>query len=291
MYENETVPCDDDDDDIKPGTTAEYSCKEFYEPANEMHKFNNRAICQRNGQWSSEILKCVPRCGYLQNSLPLIVNGLPAESIFPWHATIFIKRKGGFEFACGASLISEFAIVSASHCFSGLNESDVKIAIGKRYSNITIYSDETSAVIFTASRIYRHPMYLDKIGNYGQDIALVELGELVKLNDEIHPICIDWQNDDDNNLAENQLGIVVGMGVTENDTFSDIIRMATLQVMPTKDCINKQPKDFRKYITFTTFCAGTDNGTLIIKSQILSLYLFFSFLLYSSIFLLFVMNI
>jgi hypothetical protein len=69
---------------------------------------------------------------------------------------------------------------------------------------------------------------------------------------------VDWQSDDI--LTENQLGIVVGMGITENETFSDTIRMAKLQVISTENCINKQPKDFQKYITFTTFCAGLDNG-------------------------------
>lgn len=256
---NNTVSCVNDIDKILPGTMAQYYCEEQFEPINVIHKFNNRATCQRNGKWSSEILKCTPKCGYLKNPVPLIVNGFAADTLLPWHATIFIKRKGGFEFACGASLISESVIVSASHCFNGLNESDVKIAIGKRYSNITIRAaDEPNAKLFTVSRIHRHPLYLDKIGNYGQDIALVELSEFVELSDDVHPICIDWSGDDI--LAENQLGIVVGMGVTENETFSDVIRMARLQIISTQDCINKQPQDFQKYITFTTFCAGLENG-------------------------------
>lgn len=244
---------------MKPGTIMNYACKMHYEPIDNIHKFNNQVTCQRNGQWSSEILKCKPKCGYLKNSVKLIVNGFPAEEQFPWHATIFIKRKSGFEFACGASMLSESTLVSASHCFTGLNESDVKIAVGSRYSNFArIQADEMNAKILTVSRIYRHPLYLDKIGNYGQDIALVQLEQIIELSDDIHPICIDWHNDD--YLAENQLGIIVGMGITENETFSDVIRMAKLQVIPTQDCINKQPKDFRKYITFTTFCAGTNNG-------------------------------
>lgn len=260
MYDNRIISCNDNNN-IKPGTIAKYSCNDQYEPANSIHKFNSRAICQKNGKWSSEILKCTPKCGYLKNSVPLIVNGYEIDFILPWHATVFIKRKSGFEFACGATLISEFVIVSASHCFSGLNESDVKIAVGKRYSNITIHSaHEPNARIYNVLRIFRHPLYLDKIGNYGQDIALVELTESVELNENIHPICVDWQSDDI--LTENQLGIVIGMGITENETFSDIIRMAKLQVISTENCIKSQPKDFQKYITITTFCAGLDNGKL-----------------------------
>lgn len=255
MLDNQVMSCCDD---IKPGTIAEYSCNEDYEPESYIHKFNRRAVCQKNGKWSSEILKCKPKCGYLKNSIPLIVNGFETDIIMPWHATLFIKRQDGFEFACGGTLISESVIISASHCFSGLNESDVKIGIGKRYSKIEIQSDEIDGKIFSVSRIHRHPMYLDRNGNYGQDIALVELIERVELSENIHPICVDWQSNDI--VGDNQLGIVVGMGVTENETFSDIIRMAKLQVVSTENCISKQPKDFQKYITLTTFCAGLENG-------------------------------
>jgi hypothetical protein len=227
-----------------------------------IHKFNNEAVCQRNGEWSSEILKCTPKCGYLNSTsaIPLIVNGHPSTDVMmPWHATIFIKRESNFEFACGATLISESIIVSAAHCFTGLNETDVQIAVAKLYSNITVEkSTEPNAKIFAVKRIFRHPLYLDKNGNYGQDIALVELNESVHLSDDVHPICIDWQ--DEEILAPNQLGIVVGMGVTENDTFSDVIRMAKLQIISTDDCIRKQPIDFHKFITLTTFCAGLENG-------------------------------
>lgn len=257
MHDNKIISCNEK---MMPGTIVKYSCKDQYEPESSIHKFNSQTICQKNGKWSSDILKCTPKCGYLKNSLPLIVNGFDVDITVPWHATIFIKRESGFEFACGGTLISESVIVSASHCFNGLNESDVKIAIGKRYSSIEIHTDEVNAKILNVSRIFRHPLYLDKIGNYGQDIALVELSEFVELNENIHPICIDWQNDDI--LTENQFGVVVGMGVTENETFSDIILMAKLQVVSTENCISKQPMDFQKYITFTTFCAGLENGKM-----------------------------
>lgn len=260
-YNNATIPCNED---IKPGTTAKYSCDDFYQPTTAFHKFNDAAVCQQNGKWSTEILKCEPKCGYLQTPTPLIVNGFPAVIAFPWHATIFVRKDGDFIFACGATLITELVVLSAAHCFVGNTEDDVKIAFGKLHGNITKAPDESLAVVFEVAKIIQHPLYLDKIGNYGSDIAVVVLKESVKLSDEIHPACIDWDlNDITTNLANNSIGTIVGLGISENDTNSDALRMANLPVLANENCIKSQPKDFRKYVTFTTFCAGWGNGTSV----------------------------
>lgn len=154
-------------------------------------------------------------------------------------------------------------MLSAAHCFAEVNESDVKIVVGKRLSNFTASSaDEMLAQFFDVARIIRHPLYLDRIGNYGSDIALVELNGTVTLSDDIHPACIDWELDDiTSHLTRNQMGIIVGMGITENDTTSEEIRMIRLPIVANEECVKKQPKDFQKYVTFTTFCAGWGNGT------------------------------
>lgn len=247
---------------VKPGTIAAYSCGEFHQPASDFHKHNSEAVCQRNGKWSTEILKCEPKCGYLKEPIPLIVNGFHTDIIFPWHATLYMRKDNEFVFACGATLITEQVALSAAHCFTNLNESDVKIVIGKRHSNFTLFSDEKSAQVFDVARIIRHPLYLDKIGNYGSDIALVELNQTVALSNEIHPACIDWELDDiTSHLTRNQVGTIVGMGITENETSSDVLRMIRLPIVSNEDCIKQQPKDFQKFVTFTTFCAGWGNGS------------------------------
>lgn len=51
------------------------------------------------------------------------------------------------------------------------------------------------------------------------------------------------------------------MGITENDTFSPTLRITSVQVVSDEKCREKQKKDFRKYITFTSFCGGWGNGT------------------------------
>ena len=53
------------------------------------------------------------------------------------------------------------------------------------------------------------------------------------------------------------------MGVTENDTFSTTLRVVTAQVIPLQVCRDKETRNFRKYLTYTSFCAGWANGTSV----------------------------
>lgn len=207
-------------------------------------------------------MKCSPKCGYLTKALPLIVNGLKASDPLPWYAALYILKAGVWEYSCSGSLITESIILTVSHCFNGVSEANVRFALGRIYSNYSIQPDEENAKMYDVTKITRHPLYMDKIGNYGSDIALVELNETVTLNDFIHPVCIDWDLDDiTSHLKQDQLGLVMGMGVTENDTFSDTIRVIKLPVLSNEECIRRQPQDFQKYVTFTTFCGGFGNGS------------------------------
>lgn len=53
------------------------------------------------------------------------------------------------------------------------------------------------------------------------------------------------------------------MGLTENDTFSPVMRMTTMKIVSDDECRRNQKKDFLKYLTYTSFCAGWANGTSV----------------------------
>lgn len=53
----------------------------------------------------------------------------------------------------------------------------------------------------------------------------------------------------------------MGMGLTETDTYSTEMRVTKLPVVSNEKCIKKQDAEFRKYVSFTAFCAGWGNGT------------------------------
>lgn len=53
---------------------------------------------------------------------------------------------------------------------------------------------------------------------------------------------------------------VLGWGITENDTFSEHLKLLYLPVVSDVNCIAQQEIDFRKFVTYTSFCAGFANG-------------------------------
>lgn len=250
--------------DIRPGTKTSYSCKEYFVPINAKHENNDWSICQGDGTWSRDILKCKPDCGHLSEMIPLVVNGWEVPMPLPWHASIFIND-GNDEtiphFVCGATLISEAVVITAAHCVWRVPTKLIVIGLGNTKIHYTESSDG-SVIYYKAKQVITHPLYLDKIGNYGSDIALIEINETIYFSDFIQPICIDWDLDDITaHLSDQSLGLVVGHGLTEHTEYSDHLRATTMPVVPHSKCTDKHQPDFRKYITFTTFCAGWANGT------------------------------
>lgn len=55
--ESGILPCDKP---LPVGTTVRYSCKDYYIPANKKHLNNTMMICQPDGTWNKEKLKCYP---------------------------------------------------------------------------------------------------------------------------------------------------------------------------------------------------------------------------------------
>lgn len=262
-YNDETVGCTEA---IRPGTKVTYSCKEYYLPADETHMNNNENLCQADGTWLRDILKCYPNCGHLSSAVPLIVHGWPVSAGLPWHASLYIihdidSADATPTFSCGATLISEASVITAAHCVWNLQPQQVIIGLGNTRAHYNS-SEDRFVDYYKARNIVKHPLYLDKHGNYGSDIALIEISGNVPFTDFIRPICIDWELDDiTSHLADQSLGIAIGLGVTEHMRYSDELRALSLPVVSNERCAEAQKPDFRKFITFTTFCAGWANGS------------------------------
>lgn len=175
---------------------------------------------------------------------------------FPWHVSMFASissRKSTFW--CGATLISDHVVITAAHCVWKLSADSISLQIGaSEHSQAGKYHSVQS--------IHMHPLYLDKYGNYGSDIALLQLSTPVELSDDILPVCIDWKLDDITaHLSHRNIGIVMGMGTSELGNGTARLRAASLPVASNAHCLAHQRPDFQKFVTFTTFCAGWENGT------------------------------
>lgn len=64
-------------------------------------------------------------------------------------------------------------------------------------------------------------------------------------------------NRDSNVICSN----FVGMGITEDNNFSPTLRAVSAKIVSNDVCRESLSKDFKKYLTYTSFCAGWANGT------------------------------
>lgn len=230
--------------------------REYYEPANRLDWDNDFTECQGDGTWSHKILQCEPKCGQISAAVPLIMHGWNVQMSFPWHVSMYSSTSSEKStFWCGATLISELVVITAAHCVWNLSHDSISLLIGAaEHSQTGRYHSVQS--------VHMHPLYLDKYGNYGSDIALLQLVTPVELSDDILPVCIDWKLADITaHLSHRSIGIVMGMGTSELGDGTERLRAASLPVASNAHCLAHQKPDFRKFVTFTTFCAGWENGT------------------------------
>ncbi|XP_018395859.1 PREDICTED: uncharacterized protein LOC108774285, partial [Cyphomyrmex costatus] len=193
----------------------------------------------------------------------LIVKGwsVEKEETLPWQATLFSHEDGQWTFFCGGTLIAERVVLTAGHCVWKTAADTIRVAFGILSSDLNQIGE--NAQVIDVESIELQNAYQDHESNYGSDIALLILKKAVTITTVVGPVCIPW--DSNAILLEYQrnsgLGLVAGMGLTENDTFSSVLRVTTVKIISDDECRKNQNRDFRKYLTYTSFCAGWANGT------------------------------
>ncbi|KAK6639731.1 hypothetical protein RUM43_008006 [Polyplax serrata] len=238
------------------GTTAVLTCQEFYSKNN-----NKIPRCLKNGTWNLELPFCAPDCGKGNSVAPLVVFGQSASpGSFPWHVALYNAVEEEHEFWCGGSLISQFAVLTAAHCTWQVKPEKLLLAFGKFRRELNIM--ESHVQVIEAARIEALESYQDASGNYNGDLSVIFLKKSVEINRFVRPVCLDWNLVHiDIQLSEGTMGAVLGWGITENDTFSEHLKLLYLPVVSDINCIAQQEIDFRKFVTYTSFCAGFANGS------------------------------
>ncbi|XP_063706429.1 serine protease snake-like [Culicoides brevitarsis] len=192
----------------------------------------------------------VSKCGIVET--PLIVAGTKAKlAEFPHMALIgYGSPVAGWH--CGGSIISETAILSASHCISHPTDgaaSVVRVGIVKR--------DDTGGMQeLKISKIIAHPDYKSDIKYH--DIALFKLASKIAFNANIRPACLNT----DPNLAWEK-AIVIGFGQVSSDgPTSEHLMKVSLSNYPRNEC-EKTYKDnagMPQGLLESQFCAGEVAG-------------------------------
>lgn len=133
-----------------------------------------------------------------------------------------------YDFRCGASWIAKNFLLTAAHCVTGADQ-PVVARIGTL--NLT-ESDNTYFQDSAIKKVYRHPAYKPKMKYH--DIALIELVDPFKYDDNVNKICLYTDSGD---IETGQLLTASGWGLTATDgSGSEVLLKVDLKTEPLDRC-------------------------------------------------------
>ncbi|CAH0715658.1 unnamed protein product, partial [Brenthis ino] len=196
----------------------------------------------------------------VKNSLPplglhIIGGDNVSAGEFPHMVALGYERTDGYEFLCGASLISNIYILSAAHCVDTLDQVKPSIA---RLGVIEISGREfNEASDVRIEKIITHPSYMRRIKYH--DLAIIKLERPVQTSMYINPICL-YTKDEDPSIPLT----ITGWGKTSNtrDIKSTLLLKANVTVETRNKC-EESYSNWRKLpegISENQICAGDPLG-------------------------------
>ncbi|XP_074532357.1 plasminogen activator, urokinase a [Halichoeres trimaculatus] len=193
-----------------------------------------------------------------ERKLLKIVGGsfTPIES-HPWVAALFLRSR----FLCGGSLIAPCWVVTAAHCFSDGNLTNIKrlsVYLGKSAINETDTEKEQS---FTVEKLIIHQKYNDS--NFDNDIALLRIksssGGCAVKSASARTVCLPPFH------TQLPAGIQCSIAGFGNEKYmawhySQYLKQAEVKLISRADCQRRSYYDY--CITKNMFCAGSPDWSM-----------------------------
>ncbi|CAL4083149.1 unnamed protein product [Meganyctiphanes norvegica] len=151
---------------------------------------------------------------------------------YPWLVGIGVNGFSGYQLVCGGSLVTARHVVTAAHCWDGVNPDLVRVG------EHDLKNDNDGAQTLRIVRKSIHPSYnKDKSEN---DVAVATLERNVNFDRNILPICLPFRGDLKNYNFENRHLDVVGWGkLNERATgTTNIPQEAKVKVGSLRSCIH-----------------------------------------------------
>ncbi|XP_062069505.1 coagulation factor XI isoform X2 [Lepus europaeus] len=181
---------------------------------------------------------------------PRIVGGsasLPGE--WPWQVTLHTMSPTQTHL-CGGSIIGNQWILTAAHCFYGIESPNILRVYGGILNQSEIKED---TAFFGVQEIIIHDQY--KAAESGYDIALLKLETTMNYTDSQRPICLPSKGD--RNVIYTDCW-VTGWGYRKlRDKIQNTLQKAKIPLLSNEEC---QKRYQRHEITSGMICAGYKEG-------------------------------
>ncbi|XP_063587829.1 phenoloxidase-activating factor 2-like [Penaeus indicus] len=119
---------------------------------------------------------------------PSFVEGDTEFGEHPWQAAILRQDNGEVKYVCGATLIDDRHLLTAAHCVSKLQLTELKVRLGEW--DVRADTEFFSHIELRPATLLVHPQYY--AGNLVNDIAILTLEHNIDFsaNPHISPVCL-----------------------------------------------------------------------------------------------------
>ncbi|XP_041362239.1 scavenger receptor cysteine-rich type 1 protein M130-like isoform X2 [Gigantopelta aegis] len=188
---------------------------------------------------------------------PRIAGGFEViEGAIPWQALV-IRAQPSWWFDvyyvkhCGATVLSEFWILSAAHCILSLRRDRVRITIGDHHQK----KREREEQVFEVQHLIPHERYSRVTNDF--DIALIKLkpknGRGIRFSDYVQPACLPSAS---TRYTVGMRCLISGWGDTKRGGSTQILRAAVAPLLSHNTC----RRMYKNAISSRMMCAGYVEG-------------------------------